>query len=261
MKKGLVLALLLIPSVVFGAGFAKQSLFLSQATVTQGETVFIYAVVENDSPSYFTGTLKFADESGAIGNASVSMKPGEAATYSTAWKPKAGQHSVSANLVNTSGDVVESENATFFVNSVPSPASPPGENVSIAFTNNASSSNATLNASSTIQTSQPLENWLASSSPIVSKYVTPVLTAIDSGRTAASHVITQGTQWSKDTLKHAATAPGGWQNTLWLILATLGLYTFAALSYLINNIGVFYPAFAIIFFFILWRAYRLVRRR
>lgn len=242
------------PSLAFAAGFAKQSLFLSQATVTEGETVFIYATVENDTPSYFSGTLKFSDENGAIGETQVALKSGVANTISVSWTPAAGQHDVTANLVTTDGKTIESEDSIFFVNPKPAPAS----------LSEATSSTATTTgtaAPTAIESSQPIEQWLANTSPGAANLATPLFKAVDAGRFAAAQKLDSGTQWSKNVLAKAAKAPSGWLNTLWLILATLALYTCTVLSYVIGNIGIFYPVFALIFFYILWRLYRLARRR
>src|SRR3989344_6188606 len=136
MKKTLfVCGLLLLPTVVFGvypevargAGFAKQSLFLSKSSVTEGDTVLVHAVVSNDTTTKFTGTLIFKDSDATIGNVPVSLDSGEANTFSVSWKPTAGNHTVEANLEDTSGAVVEQESATFTVAPPPPPKATDGQ--------------------------------------------------------------------------------------------------------------------------------------
>jgi len=245
-------ALLFGASQAYAASFAKQSMFLSQSTVTEGETVFIYAVVTNDSPQYFSGTLKFADGSGPIGSASVGLKPGVASTVSVAWKPSAGQHTVTANLVNTSNKVVESEESIFFVNEKPSPA--------VAQATQQLPTASSTPAQSTIESSQPLEEWVGNLSPAVGERTTPILRSVDSARATADRTLQKGSAWSKDRIAQTAREEKGWLNTLWLILATVSLYVCTVLSYAISTIGIFYPIIAAVFFYILWRLYRMVRR-
>ena len=248
-----VLLFILAPSLAFAAGFAKQSMFLSQSTVTEGETVFIYATIENDTPSYFTGTLKFSDDSGPIGQTAVSLSSGVANTVSVSWTPKAGQHDVTAKLEKQDGTVVESEDSIFFVNSKPSPAAASG-----AATSTASSTDSL--ASTTVESSQPLQNWIHEKAPGAASLTGSMFSTLDKARAAGARELNRGTDWSTNTLAGASKAQGGWQNTLWLIFATLALYVCSALSYVLTNIGVFYPVLAVVFLFILWRLFRMARR-
>ncbi|MDQ5955041.1 MAG: hypothetical protein QG621_44 [Patescibacteria group bacterium] len=250
-------ALVFSPFVVQAAGFAKQSMFLSQSSVTEGETVFIYAVVENVSPNSFAGVLKFSDASGAIGQTAVTLKTGVADTASVTWTPKAGQHDVTAKLVTPDGTVVESQNAVFYINPKPTPASPS------TASSGGTIAEPTVSATSTpahIESSEPLQQYVLKYTPFASTYTAPVFSNIDKARSTSAQKLTGGTAWSTKALQDASAKPSSWKNTLWLIAVTAVLYVCSALSYLITNIGVFYPAFAVLFFFILWRVYRFARR-
>jgi hypothetical protein len=244
---------LLLPLTALAAGFAKQSLFLSQSTVSQGETVFIYAVVENDTQSAFSGTLKFADANGPIGSTPVSLNSGAAATVSVSWKPTAGEHDVTANLTTTDGAVVESEDSKFLIQ--PTPFS-----TSAAATQSPDSESSELSSSTTVESSKPIEQWVASTSPFIANYTAPILSTIDSGRTVSAAKLQTGNEWAEHSLATSVTKPSSWLNTLWLITATAILYICSALIYVVENIGVFYPLFAVIFFFLLSRLYRFTRR-
>lgn len=255
----IVALFLFVPFFAYAAGFAKQSMFLSQSTVTEGETVFIYAVVENVSPNNFSGTLKFSDASGPIGQTLVTLKAGVADTVSVTWTPKAGQHDVTAKLVIADGTVVESQNAIFYINPKPSPASVTNSPASAPN----DSLQATSSATSTltlIESSEPLQQYVLKYTPQVGKYTAPVFASIDKARTTGAKKLADGTAWSTKSLQDASAKPSSWKNTLWLIAVTAVLYICSALSYLLHNIGVFYPAFAILFLFVLWRLYRLARR-
>ncbi len=250
--------LLLSPFFAQAAGFAKQSMFLSQSSVTEGETVFIYAVVENISPNSFSGTLKFSDASGSIGQTAVTLKTGVADTASVTWTPKAGQHDVTAKLVTPDGTVVESQNAIFYINPKPTPASP-----SSVTSSKAAATQTSAEATSTsahIESSEPLQQYVLRYTPFASTYTAPVFSTIDKARLAGAQKLTNGTTWSTKALQDASAKSSSWQNTLWLIAVTAVLYVCSVLGYLITNIGVFYPAFAALFFFLLWRMYRFARR-
>lgn len=250
--------LLCIPSLTLAAGFAKQSMFLSQSSVAEGNTVLIYAVVENDSATSFTGALKFADQMGSIGSVPVSLAAGQAATVSVSWKPVVGPHAVVANLTTLTGQTVESDKASFVVH----PA-PPHSQVSTTTAMN----DLVLNELSrpkdqtvSIQTSDALEQWIAHVAPPVANITAPVFSAVDSGRLAGAKKLGAGGTWAQDALSKAAVAPGGWLNTLWLISMTILLYLCSTLGYVLKNLGIFYPVIAFIFFYILWRIYKLMRR-
>src|SRR3989344_7118699 len=123
----ILLGLLLITPLSAGAaGFAKDSLFLSKSPVTEGETVFIHAVVANDNASAFTGNVVFSVQDGSasggkdsIGSVAVTLPPGGAQAVSVSWQPTGGSHKVTAELTAGDGTVAESEHATFAVQEKP----------------------------------------------------------------------------------------------------------------------------------------------
>ncbi len=121
MKYRVVGALLLwaLPTMVFGAGFVKQSLFLSKSSVTEGEVVLIHAVIGNESAEAFAGELLFTDNGKAVGSVPVSLSAGEAETASVSWKPLAGSHKVSATLKTKAGTLAEEHSETFSIKEKP----------------------------------------------------------------------------------------------------------------------------------------------
>ncbi len=244
------------PDLAHGAGFAKQSLFLSQSTVTEGQTVFIYAVVTDESPNNFSGTLNFKDETGLIGKATISLEAGKATTASVSWTPKAGTHTVTATLTSA-GDTVESQEAVFVINPKPVPA----DSAATTHTPDAIDALSQPTASSTtIDSSEPVVASIGRVSTPLASRSQPVFSSIDSVRQQGVDRLYQGTQWSKGNIAKSATAPSGLSNTMWLILSTLVLYICTAFAYLLSNIGIFYPAILFIFFLILWKTYKLFRR-
>ncbi|MEI6864306.1 MAG: hypothetical protein WCK46_03015 [Candidatus Adlerbacteria bacterium] len=255
--------LLLLPTIVGAAGFAKQSLFLSKSSVTEGETVLIHATVSNDTAAKFTGTLKLHDEDGTIGSVPVTLGSGEAGAVSVSWKPLAGTHTVLANLEDSAGTVVEESSQTFTIaaKAVATPAS----------------KNKPSNTSATVEPSTQIQESIGSVSPTAQTYAAPVFEAIDAGRVLGASTINDGIDWSKKELAEQAqkqktktTSSAADQNTdtmqtkatntAWTIFATVSLYVLSVLLYVVGNAGVFYPVFALLFFYILWRLFKRYRR-
>src|SRR3990167_7657305 len=102
-----------LPGVALAeAGFAKQSLFLSKSSATEGETVLVHAVVVNDAASVFAGELVLSTGDKKIGAVPLSLNAGEAQAVSVSWKPASGSHTVIAELKNKEGEVAEKESTT-----------------------------------------------------------------------------------------------------------------------------------------------------
>ncbi|HVV14942.1 MAG TPA: Ig-like domain-containing protein [Candidatus Paceibacterota bacterium] len=249
-----LLLLAMLPLPASAAGFAKESLFLSKTPVTEGETVLIHAVVANEGADKFTGSVKFADEGVTIGSVAVTISPGGAAATSISWKPGPGSHPVTAELTDPAGAVVEKESATFKVDAKPKPAS----------------SN-TRSSAAAVESSQDIQDGIEKYSPAAANAAAPVFNAIDSARSKAADALDSGIEWAKDTtggkkpgeVLGASTAdpsPSGIMGTLWFFLATISLYLFTILRFLVGSAGIFYPLLAILFFFVLWRTYKRFRR-
>lgn len=263
MKKALLaLACMLLPLGASAAGFAKESLFLSKSSVTEGDTVRIHAIISNDSVASFKGTLDFRDEDGAIGSVSVSLSAGEATALATSWKPTAGKHTVVAELKDTAGKKVEEQSAAFTVAAKPAP---------VANTTSTASQPAAVTSSENIQ------NALANVSPATAKTAQPVFTTIDWARTEAAKRLDEGINWSEKQIATAKLKPGvvlsaetsktssttptkGWQNTAVLAGGTIALYILTILRAIVGNAAFFYPILAILFFYSLWRLIQRYRR-
>ncbi|MES2007260.1 MAG: hypothetical protein V4436_04115 [Patescibacteria group bacterium] len=255
-------ASLLLPSVVFAAGFAKGSLFLSRSPVTEGESVLIHAVVQNDSSSAFSGSVVLSDADAKLGSVPVTLAAGEAEAVSVSWKPLAGSHSVSANLVSKSGDTVEQESETFVIKAKPVP---------VDTTSNS-------NSAATVESSSDIQSKIGQYSPGTESTVAPVFTLIDGGREKVADLLDQGVAWgkqtaagqsigdvlgaatSKDNVSNPAGAAGGVMHTLWLILGTIVLYICSVLRWLVQSAAIFYPVFLLVVLYILWRIIARFRR-
>ena len=245
-----------LPAGVQAASFAKQSLFLSRSSVTEGDTVLIHAVVSNDSLQKFTGTLTLTSNAETIGTVPVILGAGEADTVSLSWKPVAGTPEVTAVLKDKSGAVVEQEAASFTIDAKPVPKK------------------ITLDLpTDSVDSSIAIQKAIGNLSPLVADTSKPVFTTIDNGRRGAANALDSGIAWSKKQLgqnlggsvlgtskDNSASAGKKVGTTLWTILATLALYLFSVLRYVVGHAGVFYPVAVLLFFYILWRGYKSTRR-
>lgn len=244
-------AFLIAPSLVLGAGFAKQSIFLSRSSVTEGETVLIHATVNNDATAAFAGTMVFSEGSTKIGAVPVSLDPGEAGAVSVSWKPSAGSHTITADLKKGS-DTVETESETFSIAAKPAPPS------------------AQSQTAASVESSENIQKEIASFSPGTASAVAPAFTLIDSGRSQLSDIIDgqvatakknlgskEGTVLGANTVSEAKTDPMG---TLWFVLWTLYLYFLTVANFIIGNAGIFYPLLALLVLYFFWRLFTRSRR-
>lgn len=251
---------LFLPGAVFGAGFAKQTLFLSKTPVVEGESVLIHTVVQNDGAEKFDGSLVVFAQAGdtkeKVGTVAVSIALQGANTVSVSWKPAAGEYTVTAELTTKNGEIVESQTAHFTINEKPK-----------------TESNDLLNqADAEVQSSADVQAMIAKFSPTVADFTKPAFLAIDSLRTKAGSFLDQGINWSKakvgpkkpgEVLGESTSNPAsaqGWLGTLSYFAAMIALYFFSILKWIVANAGIFYPVIALVFFYSLWRLFVRMRR-
>lgn len=254
-------ALLIYPGSASAAGFAKDSLFLSKSPVVAGESVRIYAIVANSGTTAFNGSVVLTDGAATISKIAVAMDAGGTQTASALWEPTAGTHTVKAELTAGDGSIVESQSASFTIAAPPPPVSP---------SNSSQSQSAAV-----VGSSADIQKNIANVSPQVAGATAPIFTVIDGARSSAADVIDTQIENTKANLAKTQkpgfvlgtstnafadpkiTNPWG---SFWFAVYTVYLYILTLLRWLVGSAGIFYPLFALIFFYILWRAYRRIRR-
>lgn len=250
--------LFISPALVLAAGFAKSSLFLSKTTAIEGDSVLIYAPIQNSATSSFAGSVAFSEGSAAIGSVAVSLKAGEARVVSVSWTPAAaGAHTITAELKNT--DItVEKQSATFTVAAKPAAATAPAVQ---------------RESAAVVQSSTQVKDWLGNISPVIENTLAPVFNTIDPLRESASNFLDGQMANTKPKLpgnilgietesgSTTASGSGGLGATLWGILWTLYFYILTILNFLIVNAAIFYPVLAILFLFALWKLYQRMSGR
>jgi hypothetical protein len=229
------------------AQFAPSSLFLSQADVTEGETVLIYAVVSNENQTVFEGELAFADGTREIETVPISLAPGEARTASVSWTPLAGSHTVTAQLQDMSGSVVQEQSATFVVKKVATAQEEP-----------------TTSSPSAVESSQDIQQGITNLSEPVGSTLRPVFEVVDTlrqkGVDAIDSQITALRPKLPGTTAGSADSTNAAQDSPLEIVWTALFYLFSILRFVIASAGVFYPLLAIAFLYLLWRLYRSMTR-
>lgn len=238
----LFVLLLITPLYAGATGFAKESLFLSKSPVTEGEAVFIHSVVANDNSAAFSGEVVFRDGETKIGGVAVTLAPGEAQAVSVSWQPATdGSHRIVAELTNTDGLITESESATFII-----------QKKEVA------------TETSGVESSEQLQEVIAGISPQVASASAPVFSTIDNLRQKGVDALTEGESWAKAKKRGEVAGESdekeGIVATATGLVATLLLYVFSALKFLLSNAALFYPVLALAFLYFLWRVFKKMRR-
>ncbi len=247
---------LLLPSFACAAGFAKQSIFLSEQSVTEGDTVRIHATVSNDATTQFAGSVVVKDGADQLGSAPVTLAAGGAEAVSLSWTPIAGTHTLIADLETADGTIVEEESAQFTI------AVKPQSQLEVSSDQQAS-----------VDSSQAIQQQIGNLSPQVEQASQPLFTVIDSARSSAANLLDSQIASTQTKLLStpkpgivagaSTTADASVSNpwgTFWFVLYTAYFYILTVLRWLIGNAGVFYPVLAILFLYMLWRIYKRMRR-
>jgi len=239
------------PALALAAGFATQSIFLSDPAPMVGETVRVHATVSNDAAGAFDGSVTLLDGNDAIGSVNVTLAAGAAETVSANWTPAAaGVHTLTARLTAQDGTAVSETSAEFSVAARPAPAASSGD--------------------LTVESSQALQQSLAQVSPQAAQAAQPAFAVIDGARQSAADALDNQLSLAKTKLS-GVPAPAvlgtstqsvtqGAAEGFWFILWTLYLYLLTILIFLVKNAALFYPLLVIVFFYILWRLFRRIRR-
>lgn len=262
MKRAALLgaALFLFPALLFAAGFARASLFLSKAVVTEGESVIIHASVKNDAVAAWSGETLFSDAGENIGSVSLALKAGEARVVSVSWTPKSpGVHALSVKLL--SGETVaDTLSANLTVEATPR-------------TKAAAEEEAFAGASAAaIQSGSVVKDWLGNIHPALENTLAPVINVIDpvrqrasdflDGQLAATKPKLPGNVlgWAAASSSEPVSAGTLW-GSAWGVLWTLYYYLLTVLNFLIVNAALFYPFVAVLFLFLLWKLYQRMSGR
>jgi hypothetical protein len=124
------------------------------------------------------------------------------------------------------------------------------------------------NTTTGIDSSADIKNKINEILPAAAPVSEPFFSTLDSARATAAKSLDSGIGWAKEktgvnrpgSVLGASTSTPGTADSIWAIIATVLLYIFSVLRFVVGNAGIFYPAFALLFFYILWRTYKRMRR-
>lgn len=247
-----LLALLVSPLLAGAAQFAPSSLFLSKDKVTEGDTVLIHAVVQNNSTTTFPGNLVIRSNDSEVGSVPVTLSPNEVRAVSVSWTPRPGTHEVVAALLDKSGTTVQSERKSFKVEAKPKPI--------VA---------ASSSAAAAVESSDSIRQKIDSVSPAAGNALSPLFRLVDGSRSAIAEVLDAQIEKAKPKVTTLPAVVAGADTSIetpeqgsWFssIFYTIYFYILTVLRFVVGSAGIFYPLLAIIFFYILWRMFRRFRR-
>ncbi len=101
-----ILALLLFPAISLAAasaGLPERSVWLSDATPTDGEKVTIYTALFNSTGSTVTNTLTFLIDGKPLSSVAMTLKPGTSQIGAADWIADSGEHAFSAQFGEGAG--------------------------------------------------------------------------------------------------------------------------------------------------------------
>ncbi len=250
-------------------GFAQGSVWLSHTPTEEGETVLIHAALTNGSSTKLTGTLIFKDNGQAIGSVPFSLTVGEARIVSLSWQATTGNHSIAASIADASDtSVAGTQTVNVAVAAKPEPVATPAS-ASTSGTTKSTSNAANVAYSS----SDDIQKSIGSVSPQAQGIVAPAFDAIDSVRKSAGIILgaetsdvqakvtslsAQKAKLAKQTTPEAKTESH--KVTFYQIAMTVLLYICEVLLVVVSKAAYFYPIFAFIIFFLLYKGYQRFRR-
>ncbi|HEY4526552.1 MAG TPA: hypothetical protein VJK53_01760 [Candidatus Paceibacterota bacterium] len=268
---GLIL-LLLVPAFAFAqtrSGFPDRSIWLSNAKPAYGEEIKIYTVVYNGTDADFSGTVVFLVDGKTLDSQAVKLGAQSSEVVATKWKATSGDHTFGARFgTGATSETLQQTTSLAVKVAEPPPPTALQESVKTATavaTTFASSSapivtkvaSAVFEKTEAIRTAgiEYLESKLDEGEPL------PVVAASASSSASPGLVAGTSTAPTAKSVKgfgtsSAAAASSDSSSTL----HTIGQAGASALLFTMKKVYIFYPLFAFIFFYLLYRAYRLFRR-
>ncbi len=250
-----------VPIISLAAQFAPSNLFLSAPNVTEGQTVLIHAVVQNNAAEKFPGNLVIRDADAQVGSVPVTLAPNEVRVVSVSWTPGPGSHHITAALLDQGGTAVQSESETFEVAAKPKPPASP-------MASQGKQTSTTSQTAAAVESSADIQAKIDGISPAAGGILAPVFKLVDGSRSAIADVLDAQIAKTKPKLApipgvvagtSTIKAPdqGSWFSS---IFNTIYFYILTVLRYVLGSVAVFYPLVAVIFFYILWRTFKRFRR-
>ncbi len=252
------------------AGFVDNPIWYSKDPFAEGDTVQVYTFLFNPGPGTLSGSVEFYDKNVVLSTKTFTLLKGAAQEIFTTWKVTAGDHSISAKILNPKMTVNGKTEAIVLENNmtgedkrfIPKTIVEPPKPVVKENTSKDSSSGSAVSSA---------DNYVAEK---VSS--TPVLRAVDTfrqenaktftaDRVAAQASVNKTTVSDIEsgyiqTMDKAKPAVSPIPSALRRPLDYVSLFFYTLLAFIFSHAVVFYGLIALIIFFILRFFYRLIRR-
>lgn len=210
------------------AGFAPGPVWLSQSDPIAGNTVRLYTVVYNSSPTAIEGSVTFAVGATALGSIPFSLDAGESAIKSVTWTAQEGTHEFSAHIsgviergTKVTATVERAATTPLSITILPAPPKP------IA-----------------LEAVDTAEAIVASSTPTIASVVSLTTAATESMRKAGESYLASLTNQASSTSATSTSTPVAKTNyTQKAAAIALPLFRYPAL---------FYPFFLLLILLVLW---------
>lgn len=226
------------------AGFPSQTIWVSNSSPAEGETVVVSAVVYNGESTDLRGTLAFFADDSRIGAREFELPEGESQVHSIEWKPAEGTYELTARIEGTSAQLSLGETPPLRITVRPPPQPTATEQ--------------------TISQVVDVASEIASSSaPFVSKVSQTIFTNTEAFREAGIKILDNYLQRKpsrRGDVAGAATSTSGSAEGMGA-LATLTRTLAATLLFIMKNVALFYPILAFLVLGTLFLLARKVRRR
>ncbi len=206
------------------AGFAPGPVWLSQSNPIAGNTVRLYTVVYNSSPTAIEGSVTFTVGDTALGSTPFSLDAGESTIKSITWIAQEGTHEFSAHI---SGVIERSTKVTATVER----AATPPLSITILPTPPKPAVLAVVDTAETVA---------ASSTPSIASVVSLTTAATESLRKTGESYLASLTNEASSTSASSTSTPVATQKAA---LIALPLFRYPAL---------FYPFFLLLILLVFW---------
>ncbi len=260
-----VFFLCLVPSFAFAlprAGFPDASVWLSNTAPKHGEKIRMYTVVYNGTGESVDGTLTFLVDGKEHASQEISLATQSSKVVSAEWQATAGNHTFGARFGSEDSAVSEAVTASTQV-SVAEPPPP------------------TALQKTAEQTSSVVNSIASTSVPVVTNIASAIFEKTEAVRNAgieyleskldaepASAATIAGTSTAPIVARNNTSATGFGTSSDGVTaepsapskLHSAGQTAASAALFTLKSAYLFYPIFGFLFFFLLYRAYRLFRR-
>lgn len=236
---------LLASAATIPAGFPNQTIWISDSSLTDGDTATVSTVIYNASGAPVSGTVEFLVDSSVVGTADFTLDSGKSQIETANWIANTGSHAVSARIVRAPTGV---SGASGSLAVTVAPAPPKKDEQAIAVQNAITN----LTASTSPALSNAAQKTFAFTEGIRKGAIGYLENSLGTSSAATKQ---KGQVLGANSVAEAAkeNTPSSW----WHAISTVFLTVMLMIA---RSVVFFYPFVAIVFFLILYFVAKAVRR-